>query len=191
MGQGVFLEMFRSFISTYKNKSATFENFLEKLPTNLDQNTLKRIRDLIRNIDEDYLKRTCPAIIEYNITGDEKTKKIKNFEIFNKQLENIEYNTGVIITDIMFFFLKNEPEIDENASIQKKSSFKSNEQKAYKFEKFDKIEITCSEDLEERFKDKVEKPDFVLLNYTDNSYFIQVFSEDQITWIENNIKVNI
>lgn len=175
LGEGVFLNMVKNFISTFKDSSATFENFLSMVDKSAEPNQLKDLRAKIEIIKEDFLKKTCPPVFGYQIETDHKNN-LKNFLINEEIINGISNTPSKLETDILLVNLHKESEYG---------------QVTYKQEKIYKVDITSEQSVKDALKTVKTKPDFVLLNYTDESYLIQKFSEEQCEWLIDNITVNL
>ncbi len=170
LGEGVFLSMVRNFINTFNGKSATFEDFLsmiEKSVVEADQ--AKDLKIKINYIKNDFLKNTCPPVFGYEIETDEKNNKIKRISIKEESMSGVSNSPSSLETDVMLVYL--------------------NKSSGYHEKKLPKVEITSEQSINNALKDVNSKPDFILLNCTDESYFIQKFNEEQLEWLYKNITV--
>jgi len=173
LGEGVFFNMVKNFISTFKDSSATFENFLSMVDKSVEPNVAKDLKAKIDKIKEDFLKNTCPPVFGYEIVTDEK-KNLKKILINKENINGISNSPSSLLTDVLLVYLNKRSEYD---------------QLTFRQEKISKVDITSEQSINNSLKAVNSKPDFVLLNYTDESYLIQKFSEDQCEWLIDNITV--
>lgn len=173
LGEEVFYDMVKNFISTFKDTSATFEDFLSMIDKSVDVEQAKILKLKIEKIKEDFLKKTCPPVFGFELVSDEKNN-LKKISIRSETITGVENNASSLETDVLLVYLNKSSEYG---------------QVTYKHEKFYKVDITSEQSINTSFKAVTLKPDFVLLNYTDESYLIQKFSEDQCEWLIDNITV--
>lgn len=178
LGEEVFLAMVKNFISSFKDSTASYKDFLsmlDKCVTNNERN--KNLKNKIEKINDDFFKKTCPPVYGYEIISEENTNKIKKISIKEEKIDGIDNTPSSLETDILFVYL--------NKSLS--SDFSSNT--SVKFEKFTNVDLTNDHKINEKLKCDELKPDFILLNSTDNSYMIQKFTTDQCGWLIDNLGV--
>lgn len=173
VGNEVFYDMVKKFILTFKDTHATYADFLKMLERSADKKEIQELQYKVDNVNEELLKRTCPPVFSYEIKIND--NKLKNFSITEEQIEGLNNPASMIETDILFVAL--------NPSANHHGIFMNTQ-------KFDNINITCEDSINDKLLTTVKfKPEFVLLNYTDNSYLIQKFTDEQCEWLTYNINV--
>ena len=175
LGENVFFNMVKNYISTFKDTSATFEDFLSMIDKSVEAQEAKNLKIKINNIKEDFLKNTCPPVFGYEIESDEKNN-LKRIIIKNESIAGIANTPSNLVTDVLLVYMNKGSEYG---------------QVTYKQEKFNRVEITSEQSVNNALKAVNSNPDFILLNYNDESYFIQKFTDEQCEWLIDNLTVNI
>lgn len=174
VGNGVFYKMLKKFILTFKDTHATYLDFLEMLKQSANKKEIQELQYKIDHLNEELLKRTCPPVFSYEIKIND--NKLKDFSIIEEQIQGLNNTVSIMETDILFIALN--PSANHHGLLMKT-------------QKFDNITITCEDSIKDKLLTKVDfKPEFVLLNYTDNSYLIQKFTDEQCEWLTYNINVS-
>lgn len=174
LGEGVFFNMVKNFISTFKDTSATFEDFLSMIDKSVEAEQAKVLKIKLEKMKEDFLKNTCPPVFGYQVESDDK-KNLKKISINEESINGISNSPSSLQTDVLLVYLNKGSEYGHVT---------------YNQEKINKIEIPSEQSLKNALKAVTAKPDFILLNYTDESYLIQKFSEEQCEWLVDNLTVN-
>lgn len=169
VGANVFNDMIKLFISKYRDSSFTFKDFLACVPQNITGDAKIIIEKHLKEIDYFYLKSKCPPVFNYKIEAENDV--IKNIFFERTNIENMTVNGGSVFCDVKLFY-----NAEENGN--------------YRNEILEKIEISNSEDIRKRFAN-VNKPNLMLLNYNDYAYTSQIFTNEEIEWIKNNVQVKI
>lgn len=173
LGHDVFFGMIKNFLSSFKDSTATYEDFLSLISKSSNKLDLNRIKFKVDHVNDEMLKRTCPPVFSYEIQEDYKNK-IRKILITEVEIEGISNSPSMLETDLLFVYLNNT------------SNYNS---PSIKTEKYKNINIADEDEIGDKLRIKDEKPDFVLLNFTDNSYLIQKFTEDQCEWLRYHINV--
>jgi aminopeptidase N len=166
IGQNVFFDMVKLFISKFRDSVGTFKDFLNCIPQNITGDSKLMIEKHIKDIEYFYLRSKCPPVFNYEIEA--QSDLIKNIHLQRSDLEHLSINGGSVICDVKLFY--------------------KSEDSSYKYETLSKVEITNQEEITKRFS-TLTKPNLMLLNYNDYAYVAQIFTNDEIEWIRSNVTV--
>jgi aminopeptidase N len=167
LDQNVFFEMIKLYIKKYRDSSAGYREFMNCLPQNLTGDAKFNLEKLLRDINQFYLKSKCAPVFKYQIESENDI--LKNIKFERTEIENVAINLGSVQCDVKLFHNTDEPN-------------------TYKQEILSKVLISSPEEAKKKLAN-LAKPNLVLLNYNDFAYVIQIFTNDEIEWIKNNIAV--
>ena len=171
VGQNVFFDMVKLFINKFRDSSASPKDFLSCIPQNITGDSKLSIEKSIKDIDYFYFKSKCPPVFAYKVEAE--NNLLKNIYFERTTVESLSFNSGVVYCDVKLFY---KSENQDSAS-------------AYKYEYLEKVEISSSEDVKKKFEN-LNKPNLLLMNYNDYAYVVQIFTNEEIEWIRNNVEVS-
>lgn len=165
--KNVLFEMIKTFVTKYRDLSAGFKEFIKCLPQNITGEEKIVLNRHLKDIDLYYLKSKCAPVFSYQIQSE--NNMLKNVIFERMELENVAMNLGSVQCDVKLFY-------------------NTDELHTYKQETINKVLISDCEDVKKKFSN-LSTPKLVLLNHSDFAYVIQIFSNEEIEWIKNNVQV--